>query len=60
MSINEHAAAIYLDQFICDVSKELSHAEKKLIKLETTNYDLIIMVEMSEKMDKKYTKKLGW
>lgn len=60
MSINEHAAATYLDRFIEDVTKELSHAEKKLLKFESINYDIIILYEISEEMDKKYTKKLGW
>lgn len=59
-NLGELDAAIQLDYYIQDVSKELSHAQKKLISLETQNYDLQIVIEMSEKMDKKYKKKLGW
>lgn len=58
--IGEVAAAMKLDEYICDVSKELCHAEKKLLKLETVGYDIQIITEMEAALDRKYTKKLGW
>lgn len=59
-ALNEIDAAMQLDCYICNVSKELSHAQKKLIKLETLGYDISAVIHMSEEMYKKYTKKLGW
>ena len=58
--IGEVAAALYIDQYICDVTKELCHAEKKLIRLETVNYDLEYIINLQAELDKKYTKKLKW
>lgn len=58
--IGEVAAALKINCFICDVDKELVHAEKKLIKLETTNYDLHMILGWQESMKEKYEKKLGW
>jgi len=40
LSIGEVAAASKIKCYICDVSDELKHAEKKLIKLETLGYDI--------------------
>ena len=59
-AIGELDAAIFLDTYICDVSKELSHAERKSIKLESLGYDMEQIILMSEALDKKYKKKLGW
>ena len=60
MEIGEVAAALYIDKYICDVTKELCHAQKKLNKLETMGYDLGFIVKWQEDLYKKYTKKLGW
>ena len=60
IQLGEVAAALYIDQYICDVTKELCHAQKKLIKLETLGYDLNSIIEWQEKLYKKYKKKLGW
>ena len=60
ININETAAALYIDQYIRDVDKELSHAQKKLIRLETIGYDLVEIMNWQEHLYKKYTKKLGW
>lgn len=60
ISINEIDAALELDKYIRDVSKELSHAEKKLLTLEAHNYDMPTIIEQSEQMLIKYKKKLGW
>ena len=43
--LGEVAAAIELDKYIKEVSEELKHAEKKLIKLETIGYDLITIID---------------
>jgi hypothetical protein len=59
-NIGEIAAALYIDQYICDVTKELCHAQKKLIKLETTGYDIIKIIEWQDDLCKKYKKKLDW
>lgn len=58
--IGEVAAAMHIQKYICDVDKELVHAEKKLIRLETTNYDLNTILGWQEPMKNKYKKKLGW
>ena len=58
--INELDAAMQIDCYIRDVSKELCHVEKKIIKLETLGYDIGAIINMSEIMEKKYNKKLGW
>lgn len=60
IQLNEIAAALYIDKFINDVDKELSHAQKKLIRLETIGFDLIEIMNWQERLYKKYTKKLGW
>ena len=59
-TIGELAAATYLDDYICAVTKELCHAEKKLLKLDTLSYDVYYIIEMQDKLAKKYKKKLGW
>lgn len=59
-NINEVDAAMQLDHYICDVSKELCHAQKKFLKLETLGYDINTIITISEGMDKKYKEKLGW
>ena len=58
--LNEVAAALYIDDLICDVDKELRHAQKKLIKLETIGYDLITIMSEQEELYNKYKKKLRW
>ena len=59
-SLNEFAAASYIDELINDVSAELRHAEKKFIYLETIGYDIVLIVDHQEELYKKYKKKLGW
>ena len=59
-AIGEVAAALEVECLIADVTKELMHAEKKLIKLETINYDLYMILDWQEPMKQKYKKKLGW
>lgn len=52
--IGELDAAMCLDKYICDVSKELSHAEKKLLKLEAMGYDINEIMHENQKLRKKY------
>lgn len=59
-ALNEIDAAIKIDQYICDVSEELSIAEKQLLNLEAINYDMSIIIPEQEKLYRKYKKKLGW
>ena len=56
-SIGELAAAIKLDEYIHDVSKELHNAEKDLIRLETLGYDMLSIIEWQDTLRKKYK---GW
>lgn len=60
LALGEVATALYIDTYIQDVDKELSHAEKKLIELETIDYDLITIMSEQEDLYKKYKKKLRW
>lgn len=60
IQIGEVAAALYIDQYILDVTQELENAQKKLIRLETVGYDLVEMINWQEHLYKKYTKKLRW
>ena len=58
--LNEIAAALHIDQYILDVDNELKDAQKKLMRLETINYDLVEITNWQEHLYKKYKKKLGW
>lgn len=58
--IGELAAAQYIDTLILDVSKELRHAERKLIMLETINYDIVSIAEEQDELYKKYKNKIRW
>ena len=60
IAIGEVAAAIKLEEYICDVSKELHDVEKKVIKLETLGYDIETIIKWQDSLHKKYKKKLGW
>ena len=59
-TLGEYAAALELDKYILDVAKELHHAQKKLIQLETIGYDIITIIDWQEDIYNKYKKKLGW
>lgn len=59
-NIGEVAAALYIDILVQDVDKELRHAQKKLIALETISYDLVTIMSEQEKLYKKYKRKLRW
>lgn len=53
-NLGEGAAALRLDKCIKDVDKELVGAERRLLKFETINYDIQIIVEQSELLLEKY------
>jgi len=59
-NIGEVAAASFIDIYIEDVTKELCHAQKKLVRFETIGYDIIKIIEWQDEWEKKYNKKLGW
>jgi len=59
-NIGEINAALYIDKLILDVSKELRHAERRLIELESINYDIVQITDWQEDLYHKYKKKLGW
>jgi len=44
-TLGEVAAALNLDKYIVDVDKELRHAERKLLALETIGYDIIAIMD---------------
>ena len=52
--INEVGAALELGDYIRDVDRELMYAEKKLLKLESLNYETSAIISCSEKLEKKY------
>ena len=56
----EVAAAIKIDCYIKDVDKELVHAEKKMIKLESLGYEISTLLKWSKDYKIKYKEKLGW
>lgn len=58
--IGEVAAALFIDEYILDVTHELKHAEKILLKLETIGYDAPTILDWQKPLKDKYTKKLGW
>ena len=56
--IGEIAAANKVKYYICDVDEELKHAEKKFIKLETTNYDIVSIIDQQQPLYNKFKKEL--
>lgn len=60
VALNEIDAALELDKYIRDVSKELHHAEKSLLNLESINYDMSLIIDWQHHLYNKYKKKLGW
>lgn len=56
----EVSAALFIDKFILDVTHELKHAEKILLKLEAIGYDAATIIDWQKPLKDKYTKKLGW
>ena len=55
-AIGEVAAALKLECYIKDVDKELTHAEKKLIKLKALDYEVSTLLKWSKEFKTKY----GW
>ena len=58
--MGEVATALFLDEYIIDVTEELKFAEKKLLQLEDIGYDMSVIVPNQEDLYKKYKKKLRW
>ena len=58
-ALNEIAAAEEIKCYISCVDEELKHAEKKLIKLETIEYNIGTIISWQQPMYKKYQKKCG-
>lgn len=56
--INEIAAANKIKYYICAVDEELKQAEKKLLKLETIDYNIGTIINWQQPMYKKFKKKL--
>ena len=57
-NLNEIAAADKIKYYICAVSEELKHAEKKIIKLETIDYNINTIISWQQPMYKKFKKKM--
>ena len=54
-------AAMKISTFLEDVGKELKGAQKKLLDLNSSGYDLSIILEEQDSLHKKYKKKIrGW
>lgn len=58
INLGEVAAAIELEKYIKDVSKELADAENKWIKLSSMDYNVNDIILEQGKLDKKYHKKI--
>ncbi len=56
--MNEVSAAAYICKLVCKVEKEIKHAERKGIDLETVDYDMSVIVFAQKKMHDKYLHKL--
>lgn len=56
--LGEVAAANKIKCYICDVDEELKHAEKKIIKLETLDYNISTIISWQQPMYKKFKKEL--
>lgn len=56
--LGEVAAAMKVKCYICAVDEELKHAEKKLIKLETIDYNINTIISWQQSMYKKYKKQI--
>lgn len=56
--LNEIAAANEIKYYICAVDKELKNAEKKLVELETIDYNIETIMDWQKAIHKKYKKKL--
>ena len=59
-ALNELDAAMKIDHYIYDVSKELSNVEQQLLDLEAINYDMSVIIPEQKSLQHKYKKKLGW
>lgn len=60
VELKEEAMAIFLQEFIEDVSCELSWAEHKAIELETLDYDLSYIIGEQTRLYDKYKEKIKW
>jgi len=57
-NLGEIAAACEIKCYICAVDEELKHAEKKLLKLETIDYNINSIVSWQQPMYKKFKKQM--
>lgn len=55
-NLGEIASADKIKYYILDVTEELKHAEKKLIKLQTLDYNINTIISWQQPMYKKYKK----
>lgn len=58
ISIDNIAAALYLESYIEDVDKELKYAETELIKLQAIDYDILTIMDWQPQIEKQFNKKL--
>lgn len=57
-NLGEVAAATKIKWYICEVDDELKHAEKKMIKLETIEYNINTIIGWQQPMYKKFKKRM--
>lgn len=56
--LGEFAAAMKIQEFLCDVDKELKDAEREFIDLETVGYSIDYISEKQDAMIEKYRNKI--
>ena len=54
IDIGQIAAAIFLEEYICDVNKEISCVNKEISKLKSVNYDMVFIMDQQKEMYDEY------
>lgn len=57
--MGEVTAAGYVCELICNAEKEIQHAEKKQLGLEAAEYSLAFVTGKQDKLERKYSEKMG-
>ena len=58
VDINEIALALKVKELVCDVDHELKTAERELLDIKATDYDMSYIVSEQSYMHDKYKKKM--
>ena len=57
-NLKEVAASIKVQEYIQDVDEELSEIQMELLNLEAIEYDLSLIIDWQDKLEKKYQKSI--